>query len=107
MLIKESDIPPVFRPMPTLVQAIAIIGQLAHDPDIKQKITSTFSGKTSSHGSIMKEEDQPELIKIFAKFLQPNQTLGGITFTSEARLEPLYFHVSEPCIPNIHRYSSM
>ena len=93
MLLKESDTPPYFRPLPTLVQAIAIIGQLAHDPDIKQKITRAFSGKTSQ-SSNMAAEGQPELISVFRKFLQQNQTLGGIKFTSEARHEALYFHVS-------------
>jgi hypothetical protein len=93
MLLKESDTPPYFRPLPILVQAIAIIGQLAHDPDIKQKITSVFSGKNSK-GSSMRVEGQPELINVLRKFLQQNQTLGGIKFTSEARHEALYFHVS-------------
>lgn len=90
-LLKESDLPPAFRPLPILVQAIAIIGQLAHDLDIKEKITNMFSKRESSLGSGI---GQPELIVILRKFLQPSQTLGGIKFTSEARQEALYFHVS-------------
>ncbi len=90
-LLEESESPPTFRPLPILVQAIAILGQLAYDPDIKQKITEALGFQPTSF-SRGRDSDCPTVIRVLQKFLRPEQELGG-QLISEARHEALYFHV--------------
>ena len=90
-LLEESEAPPKFRPLPILVQAIAILGQLAYDQDIKQKITETLGFQPMAYTRTQTE--CPKVIVVLKKFLRPDQELGNQPVT-DTRREALYFHVS-------------
>jgi hypothetical protein len=89
-LLKESEAPPKFRPLPILVQAIAILGQLAYDHDIKQKITDTLGYQPMAY--TRSQTECPKVIVVLQKFLRPDQELGNQPVT-DTRREALYFHV--------------
>jgi hypothetical protein len=89
-LLEESEAPPKFRPLPILVQAIAILGQLAYDHDIKQKITETLGFQPMAY--TRSQTECPKVILVLQKFLRPDQELGNQPVT-DTRREALYFHV--------------